>query len=162
MQDYVKFPWLNISRFWYSREHSGKWMHAEKNLIYGTLKARVYLGCLHRECEQCAVYTELQKVIPNADCDNFSCSCFSFPNIPPTLRLSPFHSSGHCILLTPCNILPRVQYKGIYIHFLCSYLREESVFKIETIWLYREILIWAKTHFNYQPTYMYRYCRDQK
>ena len=35
MQDYVKFPWLNFSRFWYSRDHSGKWMHAKKNLIYG-------------------------------------------------------------------------------------------------------------------------------
>ena len=127
-----------------------------------TLKPSVYLRCCHRECEQCAVYTELQKVIPNADCDIFSCSCFSFPNIPHTLRLSPFHSSGHCTPLTPCNTLPRVQYKGIDIHLLCSYLREESVFKIETIWLYREILIWAKTHFNYHSMNMYRYCRDQK
>ena len=31
----VKLTRLYFSRFWYSREHSGKWMHAEKNLMYG-------------------------------------------------------------------------------------------------------------------------------
>ena len=30
MQDCAKFTRLNFSRFWYSREHCGKWMLAEK------------------------------------------------------------------------------------------------------------------------------------
>ena len=63
MQNCIKFTWLNFSRFWYSCEHSGKWMHAEKTwyTVYGFwhgfvfffsafLSFEIGIQCLIHEC----------------------------------------------------------------------------------------------------------------